>query len=145
MRSGAIPPERLLGWDACSGLSTNCDVPASVWEDREGKPYVPARYAACFRHSDGPSDDEAVLDLLPASAQALLRGSDPAKNPGCLEVTPEEARSLEEILSEAGLSRGDSWPYYVGMWLVRDDNGDQVEIKLYPVFPDGWRLEQQPG
>ena len=68
----------------------------SAWEDREGKPYVPARYGACFWQVDSPPDFEAVLDLLPASAQALLRGSDPAAwNPRCLVVTPEEARSLD--------------------------------------------------
>jgi hypothetical protein len=113
-------------------------VPKSAWEDREGRPYVPARYEACFWRTDSPPDVdvEALLDLLPPSAQALLSGSDLALNPRCLEVTPEEARSLEEILSQARSSRGDS-PYAVGDWLLRDGNGDQVGINLHPLFPDG--------
>jgi hypothetical protein len=127
VRSGAVRPKN---WYL---------VPESAWEDREGKPYVPARYEACFRRTDSPSEVEALLDLLPPSAQALLSGSDPALNPGCLEVTPEEARSLEEILSQARSSLGDS-PYEVGVWSLRDGNGHQVKINLQPLFPDGRRF-----
>jgi hypothetical protein len=127
VRSGAVRPK---DWYL---------VPESAWEDSEGKPYVPARYEACFWRTDSPSDVEALLDLLPPSAQALLSGSDPALNPGCLEVTPEEARSLEEILSQARSSLGDS-PYAVGVWSLRDGNGDQVGINLHPLFPDGRRF-----
>ncbi len=69
---GAGELESLLGYPGLySGIAQ------SAWEDREGKPYVPARYAACFWQVDSPPDFEALLDLLPASAQALLRGSDP--------------------------------------------------------------------
>jgi hypothetical protein len=129
VRSGAVKAKDLL---------LPHDVPAEAWEDFEGKPYVPARYGACFWGVDIPLDVEAVLDLLPASAQALLRGSDPARNLRCLEVTPEETRSLEEILSEALSSRGDlpPWQGEVGAWSLRDANGDQ-SISLRPLFPDG--------
>ena len=114
----------------------------SVWEDREGKPYVPARYWACFTRTKLPL--EAVLDLLPASAQALLRGSDPAWNPRCFVVTPEEARSLEAILSEAGSFNGDPWPWTVGAWSLRDGKGGFTGINLRPVFPDGRRFFRVP-
>jgi hypothetical protein len=114
-----------------------------TWEDPEPHPYVPARYGACFWRVDLPPDFEALLDLLPASAQALLRGSDPAGSRRCLEVTPEEARSLEEILSEARSSRGDE-RYQVGAWELRDGNGDQVGISLNPLFPEGVRFVR-PG
>ena len=143
VRSGAVQPEDLVGRPT---YVTN--LPAIVWEDREGKPYVPARYAACF-WVDSPRDHEAdvdpsrVLDLLPASAQALLRGSDPAVNPGCLEVPPEDARSLEEILSESGLIPQSSYSsVVVGEWLLRDGGGDRVGIRIHPLFPDGRRLIQ---
>jgi hypothetical protein len=110
----------------------------SAWEDREGKPYVPARYGLCFRLVDIPLDVETVLNQLPASAQALLRGSDPAgRNSRCLVVTPEEARSLEEVLSETLSSRGDlSSGLDVGVWSPRDGNDAQF-IRLRPLFPDG--------
>lgn len=127
VRSGAVQPK---DWYL---------VPESAWEDREGKPYVPARYEACFSRTDGPPDVEALLDLLPPSAQALLSGSDPALSPRCFEVTPEEARSLEEILSQARSSLGDS-PYAVGAWSLRDGKRDQVGINLHPLFPDGRRF-----
>jgi len=128
VRSGAVRPK---DWYL---------VPESAWEDREGKPYVPARYEACFRRTDSPSEVEALLDLLPPSAQALLSGSDPALNPGCLEVTPEEARSLEEILSEALSSRGDlSLGWDVGVWSLRGGNDAQF-IRLSPLFPEGRRF-----
>jgi hypothetical protein len=122
--------------------------PASAWEDRKGKPYVPARYGACFGPAAGVAlDVEALLDLLPTAAQALLRGSAPAWNRGCLEVTPEEARSLEEILSEARASRGDPWGWKVGAWSLRDGNGDQDirNIRISPLYPDGRRLFRPGG
>jgi hypothetical protein len=134
VRSGAVQPKDFAG---CCARS----LPESAWEDRVGKPYVPARYGACFWRIDGgPADVEAVLDLLPPSAQALLSGSNPALNAQCLEVTPEAARSLEEILSQARSSAGglDKPEYEVGTWSLRDGNG--VFISLRPRFPDGRRL-----
>ncbi len=139
--SGAGRLASLLGYPGLySGIAQ------SAWEDREGKPYVPARYGACFWQVDSPPDFEALLDLLPASAQALLRGSDPAaRNARCLVVTPEEARSLEGILSEERSSRR-SWPndrIEVGAWSLRDGNGDQF-ISIRPLFPDGRRFFRVP-
>ena len=119
VRSGAVQPK---DWYL---------VPESAWEDREGRPYVPARYEACFRPTDSPPDVEALLDLLPASAQALLSESDPALNPQCLEVTPEEARSLEEI-SESSALIPRRFAVCSSAWSLRDGNGDQVGINLHP-------------
>lgn len=123
--------ESLLG--ASPGIHSGA--PQSAWEDREGKPWVPARYAFSFRHLGRL---ETVLNQLPASAQALLRGSDPvAWHPRWLEVTPEQARSLEEILSEAFSSPTEihlsGWK--VGVWSLRDGDDDQIIIR--PLFPDG--------
>jgi hypothetical protein len=132
---------RLASLLAYPGLYSG--IAQSAWEDREGKPYVPARYGFCFRLVDIPLDVEAVLNLLPASAQALLRGSDPlAWNPRCLVVTPEEARSLERILSEA-LSSRPSLGWEAGVWSLRDGNDAQF-IRLSPLFPEG-RTFVRPG
>jgi hypothetical protein len=136
--SGAVRLESLLGHPG----SYPGDIRQSAWEDRDGKPYVPARYGLCFRLVDIPLDVEAVLNQLPASAQeAFLRGSDPAaRNPRCLVMTPEEARSLEEILSEALSSRGDlSLGWDVGVWSLRGGNDAQF-IRLRPLFPEGRRF-----
>jgi hypothetical protein len=132
--SGAVRLETLLGHP---GLYSG-DIRQSAWEDREGKPYVPARYGFCFPPVDFPLGVETVLNQLPVSAQALLRGSDPSRNSRCLEVSPEEARSLEKILSEALLSRG-SLGWDVGVWSFRDGN-DAPFVRLSPLFPDGWRF-----
>jgi hypothetical protein len=133
VRSGAIQARDLLP-------SVVREIPASAWADREAKPYVPARYGLCFRLVDIPLDVEAVLNQLPESAQALLRGSNPAWNRRCLVVTPEEARSLEEILSDALSSLGDlSSGLDVGVWSPRDSNDAQF-IRLRPLFPDGRRF-----
>jgi hypothetical protein len=135
--SGAVRLESLLGHP---GVYPG-DIRQSAWEDREGKPYVPARYGLCFRLVDIPLDVGAVLNQLPASAQALLRGSDPAVwNPRCLVMTPEEARSLKEILGEALSSRGDlplGWD--AGVWSLRGGNDAQF-IRLSPLFPEGRRF-----
>jgi len=141
---GAVRLESLLGYSGGIWLGNSGGIWSrqSAWEDREGKPYVPARYWACVRRTDLPL--EAVLDLLPASAQALLRGSDPAWNPRCFVVTPEEARSLEAILSKAGSFNGDPWPWAVGAWSLPDGKGDQFGISLRPLFPDGRRFFRVP-
>jgi hypothetical protein len=122
----------------------------SAWEDREGKPYVPARYRSCFEPFGSPTDFEARLDLLPDSALALLRGKTPVNDQDqargdaaeCLNLTPEEARSLEEILSKARPPAWDfEWENEVGAWsLLR---GNQF-ISLRPLFPDGSRFDDHP-
>ena len=138
--------ESLLGYSGGIWLGNTGGIGSrqSAWEDREGRPYVPARYAACFWRVDIPLDVEAVLNLLPASAEALLRGSDLATwNPRCLVVIPEQARSLEEILSEAGSFHGDPWGWEVGAWSLRDGNGDRF-ISLLPLSPEGRKFPHVP-
>jgi hypothetical protein len=84
VRSGAVKAERFQ-------LSST-PVPADVWVDPEARPYVPARYAICGL-------DPARLGTLPPRAAALLRGK--ARHDTCFEVTTEEARALDDILSES--------------------------------------------
>jgi hypothetical protein len=132
------------------GISGDIGSRQSAWENREGKPYVPARYRACFEPFGSPTDLEALLDLLPASAQALLRGKTPVNDQDqargdaarCLNLTPEEARSLEEILSKARPPAWDfEWGNEVGAWSLL--KGDQF-ISLRPLFPDGSRFDDHP-
>lgn len=129
------------------------DLPDSAWADATARPYAPSRYAVCFwAHGvDDPSSHPllAAVDLLPASANALLDGSDPDPlHPGCLVVSIEAARAFQEMLSEAGLEAppaqiagggvtpGDT----VDSWLLRDAEpilGYPVGIYLHPLWPDG--------
>ncbi len=99
-------------------------LPASAWEDRQIKAYVPSRYAICYwRPGEPPAYESELLEpsrvvrLLPAGAEALLRGKDRAYEiwnwnntallePGmCSEVMTEEARALAEIFRQAGFGR----------------------------------------
>ena len=134
VRSGAITAEDLAPPQVLHG------VPASAWADAEARPYAPPMYSVCFS-----PDRSAVMGLLPAPAEALLRGSGP--NPsrgGCLEATTEEARALDAILSEADLLPGEpAWA--AATWLLRDDGGDRVRIELVPLLPDGELLQLSGG
>jgi hypothetical protein len=126
------------------------DLPDSAWADATARPYAPPRYAVCFRANgeDDPSSHpmHAAVDLLPASATALLDGSDPDPlHPGCLVVSTEAARAFSEILSDVGLDPaadlGAVTPgATVGSWLLRDAEpilGEPVGIYLHPLWPDG--------
>ena len=97
--------------------------PASAWADPESRRYVPPRYAICYADGSQIVDPSSVAGLLPAGAEALLRGKeqtyenatlepavvDPAPSSTCFEVTTEEARALDEILSDAGFRRSPSF------------------------------------
>lgn len=75
VRSGAVEPIAFLGG------ASQAELPASIWADPEVRLYAPPRYAVCFTRSDGDHerdvDPSRVVDLLPAPAQALLRGKEP--------------------------------------------------------------------
>jgi hypothetical protein len=141
-----------------SGIDPD-DLPDSAWADAEARPYAPPRYSVCFVISrpDGeevPSATDVVraMDLLPAAANALLRGTDPDPlHPGCVVVSTQEARAFTGILSEEGLETGvdgvaaegflgvtpGSW---VDGWLLRGAErvlGEPLGVNLRPLWPDG--------
>jgi hypothetical protein len=110
-------------------------VPASAWADAEARPYTPPMYSVCFS-----PDPSTVMRFLPARADALLRGGGPdPSHPWCLQVSTEEARALDEILSEAGFVQEES-EWAAAGWFLREDGGDGVRIELLPLLPDGQRL-----
>jgi hypothetical protein len=136
VRSGAVELSAFLG-DA-----SQAELPVGIWADPEVKLYAPPKYAICFSRSDGDHqrdvDPSQVVDLLPGPAQALLRAKVPRSyealgNPPteCLEVTTEEARALDEILSDA-----DVWLIEPGTWRVPLEGGGHVAIDFLPLFPD---------
>jgi len=92
-------------------------LPASAWEDREIRAYVPSQYAVCFEggpYSIEPSD---ILALLPGPAEDLLRAKGIRHGEGsvgCYDVTTGEARAIAEALNDAGLERNDPdiWQAY---------------------------------
>jgi hypothetical protein len=109
VRSGVIDPSDFICVAGTRPAPYACvgprhEIPASAWEDPMLRPYVPYRYAIC---------DSGALRLLPAAAQDLLRGKEqtfpingaPHGTAGCFDVTTEEARALDQILTDAGLNR----------------------------------------
>jgi hypothetical protein len=94
-------------------------LPASAWEARETRAYVPARFSVCY--STWPSarenDPSGIFSLLPAAAADILGGKDKTRHdfsylppPGdrsfpateyCSEMTIAEARALASALEDA--------------------------------------------
>jgi hypothetical protein len=80
-------------------------LPASAWEDREIRAYVPSRYAVCYGGFPQPIEVSRVLSLLPTQAADLLRAKDLREEQGgdlCSDATTEEARALAETLDDGG-------------------------------------------
>lgn len=143
VRAGAVAPAALFPpyFD---------DVPPGAWADDEIRLYAPPRYAICLNPSRS-------IDLLPAPAQDLLRGKEhtyegagsifaflegldrdnfPDPPNECFELTTEEARALDQILSDAGLERrtaADSGDVN----FVLKHGGERIGIGFNPLFPHG--------
>jgi hypothetical protein len=100
----------LLGLDAKLGDPASW-LPATAWEDRTIRPYVPSMYAICY--SGGPpgpgnaAGAAQILDALPKAAADLLRTKDRTTEVGdhCSQVSSAEARRLAEAFDEAGYPR----------------------------------------
>ena len=109
VRSGALQPTDLM--------FTVSTPSRALWAEREFRPYLPERYAAC---SEGPGVDAAApaRSQFPASVQTLLSGKErvyldvdlvsrPHSGPippvvACAEVTAAEAAVLVRSLDAAG-------------------------------------------
>jgi hypothetical protein len=93
-----------------SGYDPGLGLPESAWEDPEIKPYVAARFAVCYAYR-GPEEapvPSTILNMLPGSAQAVLRGAG-AMYEGtgsipipCRDVSTQDARTLDAIFREVG-------------------------------------------
>jgi hypothetical protein len=128
-------------------------VPAGVWEDSSPRPYVPSRYAivgwtdeATVGWTDQQGlERDSLLSLLRPRARHLLGGGDLIAGPG-LELTTEDARTLAEILSDAGFeqtSRGDTvlgvvaYSRDVTFGIDIHRHPETLVIEFHPVLPDG--------
>jgi hypothetical protein len=112
-------------------------LPASAWEDRKYRAYVPSRYQVCYMDMRGESLGRlGVLDLLPGPAADLLRTLDRTQSyPNgfrdsqpfwCSVVTTQEARGLARILKDAGAFR--RHPYLSYLY-------ERVDIGIEAVLP----------
>ncbi len=82
-------------------------LPASAWEVRKIRAYVPSRYAICLAVGGPgpPIEPSRILPLLPERAQDLLRARPFAPWGGCTDLTTAEARALGDALIAAGLEQ----------------------------------------
>ena len=144
-------------------------LPASVWDEAEPKTFVASGHAVCV-HVGGyvePVDPEGHLAELPAEARTLLANaallrmadliaidpagfggaplfSDPSGADGppgyCFDVSTDDARSLTEILDDAGVQRVSETGYLVSGAAV-DSSGavgpDAVTLGIWPMLPHG--------
>lgn len=125
-------------------------VPASAWEDRGFRAYVPSKYQVCYNGEPEAPEQltrPQLLDALPAPASNLLgpldvtggefRGAFGPVPYWCSVVTTDEARSLEEILQDAPgelstwSQHGPSYGY------TRPDRSASIGISFDAVLPDG--------
>jgi hypothetical protein len=126
-----------IGIDRCYHCPAQ-GLPASAWEDRRLRPFVPWRYHACLT-GEPPY---LAPDFLPAEAKDILHGS-PSTNARCREVALEDARVLVEILRDAGFELIETESGPGGFWMFTDPNGNQPNdgelpgINFLMVLPHG--------
>jgi hypothetical protein len=133
-------------------------LPASAWEDKAIRGYVPSYFSVCYTGlpvdvSALPSDPSVILSLLPVRAQEILGGKEQTRSEGlrgsaggpyyptrtdCSSVTTDEARDLARVFDTAGLTQ-DS-PDEAGLEYTFEVPGPIQEVgsvTLEPVLPDG--------
>jgi hypothetical protein len=113
-------------------------LPASAWEIREIRAYVPSKYAVCFagRPLMEPS---RLLPLIPEPARGLLRAREFAPHEWsghCSDLSTEEARALREALDAAGLEQFKGAERY-GLTYRLEVPGSLQIIAFEPYLPHG--------
>ena len=135
-------------------------------EDPTIRPYVPSTYAICLSTSTGrfenqpPIEPSSILSLLPAPAEDLLGGArhwrwqdlaseDPGTigagptplagqgNPHCFDVTPDEARALNQALDDAGIDPDAFGGGLIYRFDAPDPVSRTVDILFLPYLPHG--------
>src|SRR5262245_48744392 len=148
IRSGALRPKDLI-CQTSRGAAYACappvrDVPEGAWADATARWYVPPGYALCLSHRDGLGMS-AIVDQLPSAAADLLGNermftlpdADPAR---CFDVTIEDARLVDEVLSEAGFFWRTDGATYTRVSLrvaPAPRPGEVIWVSFYPLLPDG--------
>jgi hypothetical protein len=141
VRSGAVELNDFLS------VPTTELLPADAWADPHIRSYAAPRYAVCYGDPGGYEDPSRLLRLLPAPAEAILRGKERTYRPEslaqdigyprevveCFEVTTEEARALDQTLEEAGFQAGGE--AYFGF--SRGRGACACDLSFEPVLPHG--------
>ncbi len=82
-------------------------LPASAWEDREIRAYVPSRFQVCYGARPKAIERSRLLTLMPTPAATLLRPRSAVRRgvDYCSAMTTDDARALAEALADGGLKR----------------------------------------
>ena len=121
-RTAATPEQvrGLLRLDALLG-DPAASLPASAWQRREIRAYVPSRYATCWVHRPETGDPDrptptvplsSILTRLPETVEDVLRRRGPVRRrtatppTACSLVPTEEAHAISHDLRGAGLEEG---------------------------------------
>jgi hypothetical protein len=115
-------------------------LPATAWEVRAIRAYVPSRYAVCFLSTGALPEPSRLLPLLPEQVRSLLRAREfaPGAFGPCTDMTTEEARALREALNAAGLKQFKGMriaPY--ALTYVLEIPGPIQAIQFEPYLPHG--------
>jgi hypothetical protein len=147
--SGAVEPATFLeGWYEVP------DLPTGAWADPKIRPYVPARYAACFEsYSDlRVVDPVGFVDRLPPAAREIFQGKERTYNreetpngpanaeftpARCFEVTTAEALAVAESLSEAGFKPEGPNREVWAMGLHPNGSRGQIMLIFTKLLPHG--------
>jgi hypothetical protein len=89
-------------------------LPASAWEDREVRPFVPASYSVCFTGLEPRIGVAEIAAALPARLGDLVRARQwgenhdgPAVWVWCTGMATEDARTFAEALEAAAIERNE--------------------------------------
>lgn len=113
-------------------------LPASAWEMREIRAYVPSRYAVCFAGKP-LIEPSRLIPLIPEPARGLLRAREFAPHEWsghCSDLTTEEARALREALNAAGVEQFKAVASY-GLTYRLEIPGSLQVIAFEPYLPHG--------
>jgi hypothetical protein len=113
-------------------------LPASAWEIRKIKAYVPSRYAVCLAGKP-LIEPSRLIPLIPEPARGLLRAREFAPHEWsghCSDLTTEEARALREALDAAGVEQFKAVERY-GLTYRLEIPGSLQVIAFEPYLPHG--------
>ena len=120
-------------------------LPASAWEDREVRPFVPASYSVCFTGSEPRISVAEIAAAMPARHGDLVRARDWGENHDgpvvwvwCTEMATEDARTFAEALDAAAIERNahstGAGPAYLFEYHDASRNG-MLHIGFLPNLP----------
>ena len=126
-------------------------LPASAWQDREIRAYVPSRFKVSYGAQPQTIDLSRILALLPAPVEDMLRAKPRTRTQGSVgtpgqmhvvynyssDVTTEEARALAEAFENAGVERFEPTKVLAYRLEAPGRSGNTVTISFEPYLPHG--------